>query len=130
MNMVKSCADAFVTPHVEPGLLRCSGRPPHCAAVAVAAAPWRDVIDNYVDDDCGLAVRKGMKDTKLKTTQQKVAAFQSLTGMDRATFYRRRRDIEEYMPPCKPPCILLTRTAPPEEKRPADGAVPGQEDAE
>jgi hypothetical protein len=91
--------------------------------------PWRDVIDNYVDDACGLAVRKVMKDAKLKTPQQKVVAFQSLTGMDRATFYRRRRDIEEYMPSCKPPRILITRTAPPEEKRPAAGAFPGLEDA-
>ena len=53
--------------------------------------PWQEVIDNYLDDDIGLAVRQIMRDTTLKTTQEKVEVFRAITGKDRATYYRETR---------------------------------------
>jgi hypothetical protein len=86
---------------------------------------WRKLVDAHVDDGLGLAVRRLMDDPSFSSNKARAAAFNEETGADRATFYRRLRQIRRYRPTAKPPRIVLGRAAPPDEPRPADGMVPG-----
>ena len=52
-----------------------------------------------------------------------ISILHSAAGRVRATFYRRLRQVRRYRPAARPPRIVLVRTAPPDEPRPADGAA-------
>jgi hypothetical protein len=94
----------------------------------LAKMAWHKVIDAHVDDELGLAVRKLMDDGSYPSNTARAANFVEETGADRATFYRRLRQIRRYRPTTKPSRIVLERTAPPDEPRPADGVVSGNND--
>ena len=91
----------------------------------LARMGWQKVIDAHVDDELGLAVRQLVDDDTFPSNAARAAAFTEKTEADRATFYRRLRQIRRYRPATKPPRIVLCLTAPPKEQRPDDGAVPG-----
>jgi hypothetical protein len=139
--------------------------------------PWREVIDNHVDDKENLLLRtllaqatdgrkraarapkaKRAAEPKRKTTRPKKVVQQSenvarkkdapkpepqpaktmgdivrewceKTGLDQATFYRRKAEIESWGGFERPEKIKLTRTTPPEEERPSDEPVPTLDDA-
>ena len=84
---------------------------------------WHKLIDAHVDDEFGLAVRRLLDDPSFPSNTARAEAFGKETRADRATFYRRLRQIKRYRPATKPPRIVLGRTAPPNEPRPADGVV-------
>jgi hypothetical protein len=60
-----------------------------------------------------------------KTMGDIVREWCQATGLDQATFYRRKAEIEAWGGLEQPEKIKLTRTKPPEEERPNDGYVPG-----
>ncbi len=91
----------------------------------LAKMTWQKVIDAYVDDELGLAVRRLIHDASFPSNTARAVAFCEKTEANRATFYRRLRQIRRYRPTAKPPRIVLGRTAPPDETRPVDGDVAG-----
>lgn len=84
---------------------------------------WRKVIDAHVDDELGLVVRRLLDDQTFSSNAARAVAFTNETGANRATFYRRLRQVRQYHPTTMPPRIVLEHTAPPNEPRPADGVV-------
>lgn len=90
---------------------------------------WRKLIDNYVDDPLGLVVRRLLDDKTYESNDARAKAFCEETKKHRATFYRRLAQIIRYRPQAAQGKIILQRTAPIIEPRPADGAVPGSETA-
>lgn len=73
---------------------------------------WRDLIDNYQDDEGGLAIRNLLKDKTLNNTQRK-DRFESMGLGSRSTFYRKLSDIVSYAPTRKPK-RLIVQGLPPE----------------
>jgi hypothetical protein len=94
----------------------------------LARMTWQKVIDAHVDDELGLAVRNLLDDSSFPSNKARAMAFNEQTGADRATFYRRLRQVRRYRSVTKPPRIVLGRTVPPDEQRPVDGAVPGEDE--
>lgn len=80
---------------------------------------WRRIIDEYVDDAVGLTVRRLLDDQTFLTNVARVKAFEEMTGYDRATFYRRMRDLERYRPAEKVPRLLLADYQPTSGPSPA-----------
>ena len=91
----------------------------------LAKMAWHKVIDAQVDDELGLVVRRLLDDSSFPSNTARAETFRNETGADRATFYRRLRQIRRYRPATRPPRIVLGRTVPPNEPRPADGIVAG-----
>ncbi len=87
----------------------------------LARMTWQKVIDAQVDDEIGLVVRRLIDDDSFSSNVARAAAFIEITKADRATFYRRLRQIRRYRPAAKPARIVLGRTEPPKEQRPDDG---------
>lgn len=77
---------------------------------------WKAIIDDYIDDEDNLAIRKIMDDKSLPTPSLKIKAYERLGG-SRATYYRRVAAIESYRVE-KPKRILLKRTKPVIQQRP------------
>ena len=90
---------------------------------------WRKLIDEHVDDGLGLVVRRLLDEKKYESNEARAEAFRKETKAHRATFYRRLAQIKRYRPRVKPERIILKRTVPPDEARPADGVVPGSDAA-
>jgi len=90
---------------------------------------WRKLIDAHVDDEVGLVVRNLLKDKSYRTQEARIEAFRKATEKDRATFFRRRSQINKHRPSRKPRRILLKRTSPPSVERPADAPVQQIEEA-
>ena len=59
---------------------------------------WKDLIDEYGDDEVGMTVRMLMDNRLVTTNTARVEAFCEITGADRATFYRRMKHIKAYRP--------------------------------
>jgi len=92
---------------------------------------WRRLIDAHVDDKYGLAVRRLLDDKSHPSNTARAEAFIKETEADRATFYRRLKQIKRYRPGKKPRRIVLKTKSPPQMDRPTDGKVIGDKnDAE
>ena len=74
---------------------------------------WQQLIDDYCDDEIGLAVRSLLNDSSYRSNTERAIRFIEQTGADRATFYRRMKEIKSYCPSEKIERIVLSRTAPP-----------------
>ena len=86
---------------------------------------WRKLIDDYCDDESGLLVRQLLDDRKYKSNAARAKAFEEMGG-SRATFYRRKAEIEIYRPKKAVRRIVLKKKSPPKAVRrsPSRGRVP------
>lgn len=100
--------------------------------------PWKQVIDSHIDDEANLMLREMLakardgrktpakldaKQAKVVTMGDMVEEWCAKTGLDQATFYRRKTELEKWSSLDRPPKIKLSRDAPPIEERPADEFV-------
>ena len=88
---------------------------------------WQRLIDEYCDDEIGMAVRRLLDDKAYRTNTERAASFVTETGADRATFYRRMAEIKSYRPSTKPNRIVLARSTQTSTSRPVDGLIEGEE---
>lgn len=81
--------------------------------------PWQAVIDEHVDDEAGLVVRKLLRDSSFTSNSDRAREFVERTGKDRATFYRRLKDIRRWQPEGRVARRKARRNCPPVSKPPA-----------
>jgi len=86
---------------------------------------WKQLIDDHIDDQVGQEVRRLLKSKKFASNNARAAEFVKLGLGDRATFYRRMKEIQAFfsvgIP--KPTRITLTTQGAVEEERPMDGPL-------
>lgn len=76
----------------------------------MVALPWQKLIDRHCDDESGILLRKILADPSYPNNTRRCEDWMRQTGKDRATFYRRKKDIERYRPLTQVDRVVLTRT--------------------
>jgi hypothetical protein len=86
---------------------------------------WKQLIDDHIDDHVGQEVRRLLADKRFKTNTARAAKFVALGLGDRATFYRRMKEIQAFLAvgTPKPARIVLTAPTAIEDERPKDGPL-------
>jgi hypothetical protein len=82
--------------------------------------PWQAVIDDHIDDEVGMVVRKLMVDDSFPNNTARAKAFVEITDCDRATFYRRLAEIRRCQPTSPVKRLLLIRDLPAQLETPCD----------
>lgn len=90
---------------------------------------WQRLIDDHCDDEKGLVIRQLLDDDTYSSNTARAEEFCTTTGADRATFYRRLKDIRRYRPKLPVRRLTLRNTEPPHQDRPADAACAVDDDS-
>lgn len=68
---------------------------------------WKEVINNHVDNPSGLLMRQLVADSRFETETARIVEWCARTGMDRATWYRRVKELRRFMPKENTPRIKI-----------------------